>query len=290
MLLDGKSLANELTEKIRNKISKHPHLRPPGLAVILVGSDLASQIYVRMKRKKSESLGMLVKDYHFPKEATEIEIKNTITNLNQDPSIDGILVQLPLPKELNTYAILEMIDPSKDADGLHPQNMGKLLLSRDDAIIPCTPKGVHALIKHYRIPTVGANIVIVGRSHIVGMPLSVLLSQNKPHANATVTLAHSKTQNLNEITRHADILIVAIGKPGFITKEMVKKGATVIDVGINRVEASNEKGYILVGDVSKEAELVAENFTPVPGGVGPMTIAMLLENTYERFCIHESQS
>lgn len=290
MLLSGRPVADLIINSLIEKISISKANRPPGLAVILVGSDPASQVYVRMKKKRSKACGMHVFDYHLPESTSESELIQLIKKHNSDPSTDGILVQLPLPKHISTEHTLDSISPSKDVDGLHPENMGKLLANRSDAIIPCTPRGIKALMQYYHIPLEGQNIVILGRSLIVGRPLSVLLSQNTAYGNATVTLAHSKTKNLDTVLKNADILIAAIGKPGFIKKEMLKLGVWIIDVGVNRIASSSEKGYALVGDVSLDAEELASGITPVPGGIGPMTISMLLLNTFERFCIHETSA
>jgi methylenetetrahydrofolate dehydrogenase (NADP+)/methenyltetrahydrofolate cyclohydrolase len=284
MIISGKTIADEIQEEIRIKIERLTG-RPPGLTMILVGNHPASAVYVNMKRKACSSVGIASNVISLPENITQEELLKTILKLNQDPLVDGILLQSPLPPHLNMPQAFSTIDPHKDVDGFHPMNMGKLLLGDPDGFIPCTPLGVMELLKRSNLSPKGMHAVVVGRSNIVGKPLSALLLQ----ADATVTVAHSKTKNLPEITKTADLLIAALGKPRFITEEMVKKGAVVIDVGINREENPDNKIHI-VGDV--DFENVASKcsaITPVPRGVGPMTVAMLLQNTlqsFERKCKH----
>jgi len=278
VLLDGKKLSQEILQRIQKEIGAIKK-RAPALALIVVGSHPASLSYIRGKKKACEQIGMRSLVLEKSESISERELLQEIEALNQNTSIDGILVQLPLPPHIDPKVVTEAIDPNKDVDGFHPLNMGKLLLGQQGGFIPCTPKGVFTLLKQYRVPVEGKHVVIVGRSNIVGKPLGSLLVQKKEGCNATVTIAHSSSEHLEEITRSADILIAAIGSGKFIKKEMVKKGAAVIDVGINR-GASNE----LVGDVDFQGvEKIAQWITPVPGGIGPMTIAMLIENTFESY-------
>ncbi len=271
-LIDGKKSAHKIESKLKSTIGSFT--RPPGLAFVLVGDNTASHTYVRMKKKKCLELGIVSKDKLFPKTTTEKEVLQHIEQLNQDPTVDGILVQLPLPKHLITAKIIEAIDPAKDVDGFHPINVGRMLLGEENGFLPCTPAGIHALLLDHKIPLSGKHVVIVGRSNIVGKPLAAILMQKKEGCDATVTVAHSQTQNLAELCQTADILVAAIGHPRLITARFVRKGAVVIDVGINR------EGDKIVGDVDFEAvSKLAQAITPVPGGVGPMTIAFLMANT-----------
>lgn len=255
----------------------------PGLAVVLVGENPASQVYVRMKGKACEEAGMYSETIKLPAEATEDELIAVIDRLNADPKIHGMLVQLPLPKHINTNRALHRILPSKDVDGFHPENVGRVASGDPTAFRPATPYGVQQLLIKSGIEIKGAHAVIVGRSNIVGRPMASLLLQDGPGGNATVTVCHSRTRDLPAVCRLADILIVAMGKPRFVTADMIKPGAAVIDVGVNRVDDPEEKkGYRLVGDVDFEPACeVASAITPVPGGVGPMTITMLLYNTVQ---------
>jgi len=273
VIIDGKKIASEIEKTLKSAIDKI-HGRKPALAFILVGEDPASMAYIRMKKKKCKEVGIVSIDRELPDSISEEELLSIITEFNQDPEVDGILTQLPLPLHIRTEKILEAIDPKKDVDGFHPINMGKLLLGETKGFFPCTPYGITILLKHAKVETKGKHVVIVGRSNIVGKPLAALLMQKREGANATVTVAHSASQNLQEICKSADILIAAMGNPHFIKADMVKEGAVVIDVGINRKDGK------LVGDV--DFDFVAPKcaaITPVPGGVGPMTIAMLLSNT-----------
>ncbi|MBT6119840.1 bifunctional methylenetetrahydrofolate dehydrogenase/methenyltetrahydrofolate cyclohydrolase FolD [bacterium] len=288
-IIDGKKVSDQLLvdlkEKIEGLISSGK--RRPGLAVILVGNDPASATYVGRKKKVCESLGMKSFDYVLSAAVTEDELIALIERLNNDQDVDGILLQVPLPKGLNERKLLDLISHEKDVDGFHPVNVGKLLLGLP-TFKSCTPFGVCELLKAYKVETSGKHVVIVGRSNIVGKPLSAMLIQKSEPGepgNATVTVCHSRTKNLKEITLQADILIAAIGQPLFVKEDMVKEGAVVIDVGVNRVDDSTrERGYKLVGDVDFEgASKKARLITPVPGGVGPMTIAMLMKNTLKSY-------
>ena len=277
-LIDGQAVADAMYAGMRADISQMTGRRP-GLAVVLVGEDPASQAYVRMKKRRCQEVGMLSIDVDLPALTSEKELLAVLDHLNKDSNVDGILVQLPLPSPLNADTITAAIDPTKDVDGLHPQNMGKLLLGRDDGFLPCTPHGVRVLLQRSGVAIPGKHVVIVGRSNIVGKPLAALLLHKG--VDATVTVAHSKTRDLTEVCLSADILVAAIGQPHFITADKVRSGAVVIDVGVNRVEDSTApRGYRLVGDVDfEQVQKKASLITPVPGGVGPMTIAMLLHNT-----------
>ena len=253
----------------------------PGLAVVLVGDDPASAVYVRAKGKATEEAGMHSVTIRLPADTTEADLLRHVDQLNADPTIHGILVQMPLPKHISADAVIRRVLPEKDVDGFHPVNVGKLLNGDRDGFAPCTPAGVQELLIRSGVETKGAECVIIGRSTIVGKPMASLMIQDRPGANATVTICHSRTVDLPTHTRRADILIVAAGRPKFVTAPMVKPGAVVVDVGINRVDDARAKsGYVIVGDVDFAAvREVARLITPVPGGVGPMTIAMLLKNT-----------
>lgn len=277
MIIDGAKIAKEILEEIRQKVALLKETKPH-LALILVGNNPASSTYVNAKKRNCQKTGILSTSIEFEEMVSEEILLKKIEELNQNPSVDGILIQLPLPSHIDEKKILLAIDPKKDVDGFHPLNLGKLLLGIDDGFIPCTPLGIYELLKRSSISVEGKHVVIVGRSNIVGKPLAALLMQKKKGCNATVTIAHSQSERLEEITLQADILILAMGKAHFIKKEMVKPGAVVIDVGISR------KNNQLIGDVDfKEVSLIASYITPVPGGVGPMTIAMLLKNTLNSF-------
>jgi methylenetetrahydrofolate dehydrogenase (NADP+) / methenyltetrahydrofolate cyclohydrolase len=277
MLIDGTAIAKTIQDQVAHAIV-HLHHRKPGLAFILVGDNPASQTYIRMKKRRCEEAGILSFDCLLPETTTEEQLLKEIEKLNQNPAIDGILIQLPLPWHINSAHIMGAVDPDKDVDGFHPLNVGKMFLGENSGFLPCTPHGIQVLLIQSQIPLLGKHVVIVGRSNIVGKPLAAILMQKSPHSNATVTVAHSLTENLPEICRSADILVAAMGKPHFIKSDMVKKGAVVVDVGINRI---SEKGKeIIVGDVDFESVApLCSHITPVPGGVGPMTIAILLSNT-----------
>lgn len=277
-IIDGKKIAREIQHTIAHEVSLLSNQKP-GLAFILVGDNPASQTYVRAKKRACAATGIASILIELPQTISEEELLTHIHQLNNDPLINGILIQLPLPLHINDRAVMFAIDPNKDVDGFHPINIGKMLLGEETGFLPCTPNGIHVLLKKCHIPITGKHVVIVGRSNIVGKPLAAILMQKKPSCNATVTIAHSQSENLIEITQSADILIAAIGKPHFIRKEMVRKGVVVIDVGINRLSDKT-----LVGDVDfEQVAPLASWITPVPGGVGPMTIAMLLQNTLLSF-------
>ena len=281
-IIDGKKIAAEIREEIAEEVAclNERTGRVPGLAVIIVGEDPASQVYVRMKKKACEKAAIQSFEFRMPEDTAESELLNKIDNLNSNDDVNGILVQLPLPSQIDESKVIQRISPLKDVDGFHPENLG-LLLAGTPRFVSCTPYGVQELLVRSGCNPEGRNVVIVGRSNIVGKPLAAILMQKAAGANATVTVAHSRTRNLKEITLQADILIAAIGRPEFITSDMVAENAVVIDVGINRVEdESAEKGYRITGDVEYNATAErASRITPVPGGVGPMTIAMLLKNT-----------
>ncbi len=278
-LISGKEISRKILVQIIQEVAVlHAQEVSPCLAVILVGEDSASQVYVRNKKRTCAELGIASREYNLPAETTQEELEGLVKSLNKDQSVHGILCQFPLPESLKEERVIQMIDPEKDVDGLHPFNVG-LLASGKQRFISCTPWGVLQLLKHTGIKTEGKQAVVLGRSNLVGRPLSILLSQKD--CNATVTLCHSRTQNLAQVTAQGDILIAAIGQPQFVTAEMVKPGAVVIDVGINRIDdPAAPKGSRLVGDVSfVEVADKTSAITPVPGGVGPMTIAMLMANT-----------
>ena len=280
--LDGKATSNTIKEEIKAKVSemKGRGERVPHLAAVLVGNDGASLTYVGSKVRSCEYVGFDSTLIRLEEEITEEALLAQIDTLNNDPQLDGYIVQLPLPKHIDEEKILLAIDPKKDVDGFHPANFGRMALELD-AFIPATPFGIMQLLERYNVPTSGKHCVVVGRSHIVGRPISILMSQKGPAGNATVTVAHSRTENLAELTRQADIVVMALGIPEYLTADMVKEGAVIIDVGITRVaDKDHPKGYVIKGDVAfDEVAQKASHITPVPGGVGPMTIAMLLQNT-----------
>ncbi|BAZ47418.1 tetrahydrofolate dehydrogenase/cyclohydrolase [Nostoc sp. NIES-4103] len=275
-LLDGKALAAKIHQELSSRIreSQAKIGRPPGLAVLMVGDNPASAAYVRNKERACAKVGIASFGKHFKAETTQKELEQVIAALNQDEQVDGILVQLPLPDHLDAVTLLHQIDPDKDADGLHPVNLGRLVRG-EVGLRSCTPAGVMRLLQEYEIPLRGKQAVVVGRSILVGKPMALMLLE----ADATVTIAHSRSQDLTAITKNADILIAAAGRPGLITADMVKPGAVVVDVGMNRITDASGNSR-LVGDVDLESIAgVAEFITPVPGGVGPMTVALLLQNT-----------
>ena len=290
-ILDGKALAEEIRGEVATGVAEmqQKHSVIPGLAAVLVGDDPASAIYVRNKRRACEEVGMVSDTFLMPADSTNEQVLARVQALNKDPRFHGILVQLPMPPQIDERLIIESLDPTKDVDGLHPFNVGKLAQGRAD-FVPGTPAGIQQILLRNGHDPAGANVVVCGRSDIVGKPMALLLMQRADGANATVTVCHTRTKNLAEITRQADILVAAIGLPSTITADMVKEGAVVIDVGINRVDdASQKRGYRLEGDVDFDAvSKKASAITPVPGGVGPMTIAMLLVNTLPapRLSIH----
>jgi methylenetetrahydrofolate dehydrogenase (NADP+)/methenyltetrahydrofolate cyclohydrolase len=281
IIIDGKSLAKKMQKAIadevahlQKKYAQAEYGRPPGLAVLMVGDNPASAAYVKNKETACHKAGIASFGKHFPASVTQTELEQVIDELNADERVDGILIQLPLPENLDAIALLNRLAPDKDADGLHPYNLGKLVRG-EVGLRSCTPAGVMELLAEAKIDLAGKNAVVIGRSILVGKPVALMLLE----ANATVTIAHSRTKNLAEITRKADILIAAIGKPEFVTADMVKPDAVVIDVGINRITDAEGKSR-LVGDVDHEnVSKVASHITPVPGGVGPMTVTMLLHNT-----------
>ena len=285
-LLDGTIVKKEILNSLTKECSKlsQQYGVCPGLAVILVGNNPASKAYVGMKKKACESIGIKSFEYVLDAAISEDELIECIESLNQDSQIHGILLQLPLPDHIDSDKMLQLISPAKDVDGFHPQNVGKLLVGLP-TYKSCTPYGVIKLLEYYHIDPTGKHIVIIGRSNIVGKPLAVMLMQNDKIANATVTVCHSRSRNLSDFTSQADILIAAIGKPYFVTENMVKEDAIVIDVGINRVDDSlSSKGYKLVGDVDYHTvKNKVSAITPVPGGVGPLTIAMLMTNTLQSY-------
>jgi methylenetetrahydrofolate dehydrogenase (NADP+)/methenyltetrahydrofolate cyclohydrolase len=281
-LIDGNAIARSIRQEVTLEVAKLVARGiKPGLAVVLVGDDPASEVYVRNKGRACDEAGMHSVTINMPATTTQRELLAQVERLNEDPAIHGILVQMPLPKHLDAEVVIRSILPAKDVDGFHPVNVGKNLIGDRDGFVPCTPAGVQEMLARSGTVTKGKECVIVGRSNIVGKPMMALMVQNGPNANATVTVCHSATRDLKEHTLRAEILIVAAGKANMITGDMVREGAIVIDVGINRVEdASTKSGYRLVGDVEfASARERASKITPVPGGVGPMTIAMLLKNT-----------
>ncbi|NCF91648.1 MAG: bifunctional methylenetetrahydrofolate dehydrogenase/methenyltetrahydrofolate cyclohydrolase FolD [Verrucomicrobiaceae bacterium] len=281
-IIDGKQVAAAVLEDVRADMAALAQDgRQPGLAVVLVGSEPASQAYVGSKERTCNKLGMFSRKEELPEDTSQEALLALIEELNQDARVHGILVQSPPPVHIDEAAVVRAIDPAKDVDGFHPVNVAKLALEDPSAFVPCTPLGCQKLLIASGIETAGAHVVIVGRSLIVGKSLGLLLMAKAPHANATVTIAHSRTKDLATVTKQADILVAAIGRPHFITADHVRDGAVVIDVGINRVDdASAKRGYRLVGDVDYDAVAPkCQAITPVPGGVGPMTIAMLMANT-----------
>ena len=282
-IIDGKQVAADMRAELKEKVAKLKDKGiTPGLAVVLVGEDPASKSYVTAKERACEEIGIYSDDNRLPAETIEDDLLALIDKLNKDPKINGILVQLPLPKHIDEDKVLLAIDPAKDVDGFHPVNVGKMVVGQD-AYLPCTPHGVIQLLLRSNVKLEGAEVVVVGRSNIVGKPVANMLIQKAPTGNATVTVCHTRTKNLAEHVKRADIIIAAAGWPNTITADMVKDGAVVIDVGVNRVEdATKKRGYRLAGDVDFEAvKEKASLITPVPGGVGPMTITMLLYNTVQ---------
>jgi methylenetetrahydrofolate dehydrogenase (NADP+) / methenyltetrahydrofolate cyclohydrolase len=286
-ILDGKSVAKDFRCSLKETISKHKKQRSPGIAVVLVGEDPASCIYVKSKQKACEEVGI---DFRLVKRLPSIsqnDLINLINKLNNDENIDGILVQSPLPSHIDFNQIVLSLDPSKDVDGFHPLNVGKLSLGLEEGFVPCTPIGIMYLLKAYDISLEGKNVVIVGRSHIVGKPLAALMMRNNKWANATVTVAHSRSKNLEETCSQADVIVACCGCPEMITPSMVKQGAIIVDVGISRIQLDDGKSK-LVGDVKfDDVKDYCSWITPVPRGVGPMTIAMLLGNIWKSYSTRE---
>ena len=282
IILDGKKTSDQIKLEIRDEVNKMKFKgkRVPHLAAVLVGNDGASLTYVGSKVRSCDYVGFKSSLIKLNNDISEKKLLDEIKKLNDNPKLDGYIVQLPLPKHINEQTILLAIDPKKDVDGFHPENFGRMALQLN-SYIPATPFGIIQLLERYEVPTSGKHCVVVGRSHIVGKPISILMSQKRSAGNSTVTLAHSRTENLGAITRQADIIIMALGIPEYLKADMVKNGVTVIDVGITRVpDKNNSKGYSIKGDVAfEEVSKKASFITPVPGGVGPMTIAMLLKNT-----------
>jgi methylenetetrahydrofolate dehydrogenase (NADP+) / methenyltetrahydrofolate cyclohydrolase len=286
VIIDGKEVARQIKTEIATEVAAiiDDGKDGPHLAAVLVGDDPASQTYVSGKEKACREVGIISSVYKLPETATESELLEVIDYLNNDGHINGFIVQLPLPKHIDEKKMISWINPAKDVDGFHPENFGRMALNLP-AYIPATPFGILHLIERYKIETSGKNCVVLGRSHIVGSPISILMSRKTYPGDATVTLCHSRTPNLKELTLNADILIVAMGQPEFVTGEMVKKGAVVIDVGIHRIPSETSKsGFKLIGDVKfDEVSRKASFITPVPGGVGPMTIVALLMNTLKAY-------
>jgi methylenetetrahydrofolate dehydrogenase (NADP+)/methenyltetrahydrofolate cyclohydrolase len=288
LIIDGKKVSSDLKNELKVRVDLHRTEtgKVPGLTVIIVGEDPASQVYVRNKAKSCKETGMNSSVIEMPASTTQEVLLAAIEKLNNDPDVHGILVQQPLPKQIDEFAVTLAIDPAKDVDGFHPENLGRLVMGHlDKCFVSCTPYGILELLGRYNIETKGKHCVVVGRSNIVGKPMANLMLQKLDETNCTVTICHSATRDIPSYTRQADILIAAIGKAGFITADMVKPGAVVIDVGINRIDDPTTKsGSRLVGDVDYEGvSAFASAMTPVPGGVGPMTIAMLLKNTLQSF-------
>ncbi len=281
-LIDGKEISQQIREEIKEEVAKiiDSGERPPHLAAVLVGEDPASETYINNKAKACKKVGIESSTYKMKDDVTEEELLEAINFINNDKDIDGVIVQLPLPSHIDDYKVIQSIDPAKDVDGFHPVNVGRMSIGLP-AYVSATPMGILQMIERSNIETLGKNCVVLGRSNIVGRPVSILMGRNGYPGNATVTVCHSKTKNLKQITSNADILIVAIGKPEFVDGDMVKEGAVVIDVGIHRIPSKEKKsGFKLMGDVKfDEVGKKAGYITPVPGGVGPMTIASLLMNT-----------
>ena len=281
-LIDGVAIARRIRKEVAEEAAEliRRGVRP-GLAVVLVGDDPASAVYVRSKGKATEEAGMHSITMRLSADTSEAELLTHVDALNADPAVHGILVQMPLPKQIHADTVIRRIRPEKDVDGFHPVNVGKMLIGERDGFVPCTPAGVQEMLVQCEVETKGKECVVIGRSNIVGKPMAALMIQDRPGANATVTICHSRTRDMAAHVKRADIVIAAVGRPRMITAEMIRPGAVVIDVGINRVEdASAKNGYRLVGDVDFDGvREVASMITPVPGGVGPMTIAMLLKNT-----------
>jgi methylenetetrahydrofolate dehydrogenase (NADP+)/methenyltetrahydrofolate cyclohydrolase len=280
MIMDGKQVAEKIQQEIKEIIHRYTD-RKPCLAVILVGNHLSSQIYVNRKTQACEAVGIKSIKKDLPATISEKELMAEVEAFNQDPLVDGILVQLPLPPHINPTRITYCISPDKDVDGFHPFNVGKLLIGETNGFIPCTPLGIKVLMDRYSIELTGKHALIIGRSNIVGKPIAALLMQSTPGANATVTIAHRYSTDIKELCQIADIIIIAIGQPHFLKADMVKEGTVIIDVGINKIaDSSRKSGYQIVGDVDfNNVQSKCAYITPVPGGVGPMTIAMLLHNT-----------
>ena len=282
VILDGKSLSGKIKLDLKKEVDKIKSKgdRVPHLIAILIGENAASHTYVNAKKKACDEIGFQSTVIKFPKTISQIDLLEKINQINEDEKVDGLIVQLPLPVHINSLLVTRSISHKKDVDGFHPINLGNMMLEQP-CFLPATPLGIVTLLESYNIDTVGKNCLVIGRSHIVGTPMSILMSRNNKFANCTVTLAHSKTENINLLTKNADIIIIALGVPGFLQKNMIKDSVVVIDVGINKVESNFTKsGWRLVGDVDFDSVKEKSSFiTPVPGGVGPMTIISLLRNT-----------
>ena len=282
-ILSGKVVSDAVYAALEDRIKalSDNHSTVPGLAAVIVGEDPASEVYVRNKTRRFRNMNLHSETIRLPEETSQKELLSTIRTLNHDPVFHGILVQLPLPKHIDTDVVVNAIIPEKDVDGFHPENLGRLTAGKP-RFIPCTPKGIMRILEHFHIDPSGKHAVVLGRSNIVGRPMSILLSQKQAYSNATTTICHSGTSDLKAITTQADILVAALGVPEMIDDSYIKEATAIIDVGINRVPDESEKEYKLVGDVNFDAvQGIAGAITPVPGGVGPMTIAMLVENTVE---------
>lgn len=291
MLIDGKAIAKQIEREIAEQVAQCSH-RQPCLAVILVGKDPASSVYVNMKKRACGRAGMLSQSIELSEHTSEQALLETIDSLNRDPKVDGILVQLPLPKQMSEVKVINAIDPDKDVDGFHPINKGKLLNGDPTGFVACTPLGVKVLLERVQIDLDGKHVVIIGRSNIVGKPLAAALIQRGSGADATVTVCHRRSKNMKELCQQADVIIPAVGMPRLIQADWVKEGAVVVDIGINRIEdPQHPKGYYLVGDADFESlKEKCSAITPVPGGVGPMTVAMLLHNTLLSYRRREEMS
>ncbi len=288
-LIDGKKIASDIVDELTQKVSAIDGNKPC-IAFIRVGEDPASVSYVKSKNRTAEKIGITPLLFTFDNTISQEELFAKVDALNEDPSVNGILIQSPLPSHLNEQDAFNRIDPNKDVDGFHVVNAGRVVQEDPDGFVSCTPAGIIEICKREGIKLEGKHVVVLGRSLIVGKTFSLLAMQKGAHANATVTVCHSRTRNLKEITRQADVLVAAIGRPEMVTGDMIKEGAVVIDVGINRVEdASRKRGYKLVGDVNfDEAALIASKITPVPGGVGPMTVAILMKNTVKAYALQNA--
>lgn len=280
-IIDGKALSQEMREQLKKEASAlKDNGITPGLAVVLIGEDPASKSYVTAKERACDSIGILSKDIRLPEDTSQEELLSLVEQLNRDEGIHGILIQLPLPSHISEQEVIMAIDPRKDVDGFHPVNVGKMMLG-EECFLPCTPHGILKMLEKAQVETSGKEVVVIGRSNIVGKPIANMLLQKNPQGNATVTLCHTRTKDIKSHTLRADIIVAAVGRPHTLTADMVKDGTVVIDVGVNRVEdSSRERGYRLVGDADfDELKDRCSHITPVPGGVGPMTITMLLFNT-----------
>jgi len=281
-ILSGKEVSEHVYSQLKTRVDSLKKINiQPGLAAILVGSNPASKIYIKMKTKRFHSMGMKTETFKLSVDVKESHLLELIEKINNDPNFHGILVQLPLPKHIDSKSVINSIHPRKDVDGFHPENAGLLSIGTP-RFIPCTPKGIMRMLEYYDISLHGKHVVVLGRSNIVGRPISILTSLKSKGSNATTTICHSGSENIEKHTREADVIIAALGVPNYLTKDMIKQDVIIMDVGINRIDDNSEKGYKIVGDACwEEVTQVSKAVTPVPGGVGPMTIAMLIENTIE---------